>query len=110
MCIRDRVKFGKYHKPQKGNYSTAARIYKGYLYYSSELTVYRVKLDENLVPEGMAEIIVDDDHEHGSHEHIGKPIAFDEEGHIFVPLAHPIMPAKILKGRLLFQAKTPALF
>ena len=48
----------------------------------SELTVYRVKLDENLVPKGTAEIIVDDDHEHGSHEHIGKPIAFDEEGHI----------------------------
>ncbi len=83
------VKFGKYHKPQKGNYSTAARIYKGYLYYSSELTVYRVKLDDNLVPTANAEIIVDDDHAHGSHEHIGKPIAFDEEGHIFVPFGAP---------------------
>ena len=83
------VKFGKYHKPQKGNYSTAARIYKGYLYYSSELTVYRVKLDDNLVPTAKAEIIVDDDHTHGSHEHIGKPIAFDEEGHIFVPFGAP---------------------
>jgi len=60
------MKFGKYHKPQRGNYSTAARIYKGYLYYSSQLTVYRVKLDENLVPAGATEIIVDDDHAHGS--------------------------------------------
>lgn len=83
------IKFGEYHKPQKGNYSTAARIYKGYLYYSSQLTVYRLKLDENLVPQGEAEIIVDDDHPHGSHEHIGKPIAFDEEGHIFVPFGAP---------------------
>ncbi|MEC7068298.1 MAG: PQQ-dependent sugar dehydrogenase, partial [Bacteroidota bacterium] len=83
------VKFGEYHKPQKGNYSTAARIYKGYLYYSSELTVYRVKLDDNLVPQGKAEIIVDDDHPHGSHEHIGKPVAFDEEGHIYVPFGAP---------------------
>ena len=83
------MKFGKYHKPQRGNYSTAARIYKGYLYYSSQLTVYRVKLDENLVPAGATEIIVDDDHAHGSHEHIGKPIAFDEEGHIFVPFGAP---------------------
>ena len=83
------IKFGEYHKPQRGNYSTAARIYKGYLYYSSQLTVYRVKLDENLVPIGLAEIIVDDDHAHGSHEHIGKPIAFDEEGHIFVPFGAP---------------------
>lgn len=83
------IKFGEYHKPQKGNYSTAARIYNGYLYYSSQLTVYRLKLDENLVPKGKPEIIVDDDHPHGSHEHIGKPIAFDEEGHIFVPFGAP---------------------
>jgi glucose/arabinose dehydrogenase/cytochrome c553 len=84
------VKFGEYHIPQRGNYSTAARIYKGYLYFSSQLTVYRIKLDEeNLVPTGTTEIIVHDDHAHGSHEHIGKPIAFDEEGHIFVPFGAP---------------------
>ena len=84
------VKFGEYHIPQRGSYSTAARIYKGYLYFSSQLTVYRIKLDEeNLVPTGTSEIIVHDDHAHGSHEHIGKPIAFDEEGHIFVPFGAP---------------------
>lgn len=84
------VKFGQYHLPQRGSYSTAARIHKGYLYYSSQLTVYRIKLDEEkLVPTGQAEIIVHDDHPHGSHEHIGKPIAFDEEGHIYVPFGAP---------------------
>lgn len=84
------VKFGKYHIPQKGSYSTAARIYKGYLYFSSQLTVYRVKLNsENLVPNAPIEIIVHDDHPHGSHEHIAKPIAFDEEGHIYVPFGAP---------------------
>lgn len=84
------VKFGEYHMPQKGNYSTAARIYKGYLYYSSQLTVYRIKLDEKkMVPTGKPEIIVHDDHSHGSHEHIGKPIAFDEKGSIYVPFGAP---------------------
>ena len=84
------VKFGEYHMPQRGNYSTAARIYKGYLYYSSQLTVYRIKLDEkNLVPAGKPEIIVHDDHPHGSHEHVAKPITFDQEGHIFVPFGAP---------------------
>ncbi len=84
------VKFGEYHIPQRGSYSTAVRIYKGYLYFSSQLTVYRVKLDDKkLVPRGAAEIIVHDDHAHGSHEHIAKPIAFDEKGHIFVPFGAP---------------------
>ena len=26
------VKFGQYHNPQRGSYSTGSRIYKGYLY------------------------------------------------------------------------------
>ena len=84
------VKFGKYHIPQRGSYSTSARIYNGYLYYSSQLTIYRVKLDHNhLVPKSSPEIIVIDDHEHGSHEHIGKPLAFDDEGYIYVPFGAP---------------------
>ena len=31
------VKFGQYHNPQRGSYSTGSRIHKGYLYYSSQL-------------------------------------------------------------------------
>ena len=84
------VKFGQYHIPQRGSYSTGSRIHNGYLYYSSQLTVYRVKLDpQKLVPISNPEIIVVDDHEHGSHEHIGKPIAFDDKGYIYVPFGAP---------------------
>ena len=84
------IKFGKYHKPQRGSYSTGARIHNGYLYYSNHLTVYRVKLDNNqIVPKSDPEIIVIDDHEHGSHEHIAKPIAFDDDGNIYVPFGSP---------------------
>jgi len=84
------IKFGQYHNPQRGSYSTGSRIYQGYLYYSSQLTVYRVKLDyNNLIPNSKPEIIVIDDHEHGSHEHIAKPIAFDDKGFIYVPFGSP---------------------
>ena len=73
-----------------GNYATAMRIYKGYLYFSTELVVYRYKLNpDTLVPEGEAEVVLTDDHPHGSHEHIGKPIAFDEQGYMYVPFGAP---------------------
>ncbi len=72
-----------------GSLETGARIRNGYLYYSSELVVYRVKLDENLVPSSKPEIIVVDDHEHGSHEHIAKPITFDGKGGLYVPFGAP---------------------
>ena len=84
------IKFGQYHVPQKGNYSTGARIHKGYLYYSNHLNVYRVKLDaDRIVPTVPHERVVIDDHEHGSHEHIAKPIAFDDQGNLYVPFGSP---------------------
>ncbi len=68
------------------NYGTAARIYNGYLYFSTELVVYRYKLTPGqLVPEGEAEIILTDDHAHGISEHIAKPLAFDGRGNMYVP-------------------------
>ncbi len=82
-------KFGSTQK-EKWSYATAMRIYNGYIYYSSDLVVYRQKLKPgSLLPEGKVEVVVTDDHEHGKHEHIGKPIAFDNEGHIFVPFGAP---------------------
>lgn len=84
------LKFGNYHMPQKGSYSTGARIFDGYLYYSNHLNVYRVKLEnDKIVPRHEPERIVIDDHEHGSHEHIAKPIAFDNKGNIYVPFGSP---------------------
>ncbi len=84
------VKFANDSTIMGRGYATAARIYKGYLYFSSELAVYRYKLDPNyLVPQGPLETVVIDDHPHGMHEHIGKPIAFDNKGRLYVPFGAP---------------------
>ncbi|WP_240751415.1 PQQ-dependent sugar dehydrogenase [Flagellimonas onchidii] len=82
--------FGSYRTSQKWSYSTAMRIYNGYIYFSSELIVYRYKLKPGtLIPEGEMEIVFTDDHPHGKHEHIGKPLAFDDEGHMYIPFGAP---------------------
>jgi glucose/arabinose dehydrogenase/mono/diheme cytochrome c family protein len=84
------VKFANDTTIKGYGYATAARVYKGYLYFSSELAVYRYKLDPNqLVPKGPLETVVIDDHPHGMHEHIGKPIAFDHKGNLYVPFGAP---------------------
>ncbi|QHT66549.1 c-type cytochrome [Rhodocytophaga rosea] len=71
-------------------YGTAVRIHNGYLYFSSELVVYRHKLTPGqLVPESPMEIIVNDDHAHGMHEHIAKPVSFDDKGNMYVPFGAP---------------------
>lgn len=80
--------FGKYEKER--SYGTAMRIHNGYLYFSSELIVYRYKLTSGkLTPDGELEEIVVDDHAHGMHEHIAKPISFDDKGFMYVPYGAP---------------------
>jgi len=75
------------------NYGTGMRIYKGYLYYSTSSTVYRVKLpaDGELLPQERAEIVLDDTIlANGGHiEHCAKPLTFDDEGHLYVPFGAP---------------------
>ncbi len=86
--IDERATFGKY--PEYNRYGTAMRIYNGYLYFSTELDVYRIKLDsDRLVPNGPIDTILHDDHPHKTHEHIAKPVCFDDAGHIFVPFGAP---------------------
>jgi glucose/arabinose dehydrogenase len=71
-------------------YGTAMRIHNGYLYFSSELVVYRYKLTPGqLVPQSQQEVILTDDHAHGMHEHIAKPLAFDTKGNMYVPFGAP---------------------
>ena len=83
-------RFGKYEHKGNWGYQTGVEIYNGYLYFSTELAVYRYRLNpEKLVPDGEPELIVLDDHEHGDHEHNGKPIAFDNKGHLYVPFGAP---------------------
>jgi len=73
---------------KEGAYATSMRIHNGYLYTSSELLVYRYKLDpKSMVPIGEPENIVIDNGQ--SREHDGKPLAFDGKGHIFVPFGAP---------------------
>lgn len=82
------VRFGDY--PNDGSLATEMRIHKGYLYYSSELVVYRQKLkDGELIPTSPVETVLKDDHPHGSHWHITKPVAFDDKGYMYVPFGAP---------------------
>ncbi|MBD0259551.1 MAG: c-type cytochrome [Cytophagales bacterium] len=75
---------------QESGYGTAARIHNGYLYFSSELVVYRYRLTPGkLVPESPQEVVLTDDHPHGSHEHIAKPLTFDAQGNLYVPFGAP---------------------
>ncbi|NCD72098.1 c-type cytochrome [Mucilaginibacter agri] len=79
-------KFANYD--DKGSYGTSMRIHRGYLYFSSEINVYRMKLDpKKLIPDGPLELIVHDSM--GPHEHDAKPLAFDDEGHIYVAFGAP---------------------
>ncbi|RPA67097.1 cytochrome C [Cyclobacteriaceae bacterium YHN15] len=87
----DEVKyFGGY--PDTGNYGTGMRIYGGYLYFSTAGEVYRYKMDKDqLLPIGEPELILIDDYKNAKYgyEHIAKPIAFDKNGHIYVPFGSP---------------------
>ncbi len=78
------VHWGDYHND--GPYGTGMRVYNGYLYFSSQLMVYRMKLQPGkLVPDSEIEVMLIDDHPHGSHEHVAKPLAFDQDGNMYVP-------------------------
>jgi glucose/arabinose dehydrogenase len=80
------VNFGTFRN--EGAYSTEMRIHNGYLYTSSETFVYRYKLKPGeLVPSAEPEIIVQDGG--GPREHDGKPIAFDDQGYLYVPFGGP---------------------
>lgn len=86
--------FGKY---DEAGYGTAMRIHNGYLYFSSEAVVYRYKLTPGkLVPDSKMEVILTDGHEHGIHEHMAKPVAFDDKGNMYVPFGVPSDACQVL--------------
>lgn len=67
---------------------TGIGIYNGYLYFSSDTVVYRVKLNEGeLVPSGEPEVIVEGFMPQQSHA--SKPFTFDGNGNIFVTVGAP---------------------
>lgn len=83
--------FGDYEVA--GGYGpTAMRIYNDYLYFSTAGAVYRNKLTPGkLVPESEIELILIDDYKNDPHgyEHVGKPLTFDDKGHMYVPYGAP---------------------
>ena len=82
------VHFGDYDN--EGSLSNCMRIHDGYLYYASELVIYRNKLTPGkLIPESKMEVVFTEEDSRGSHWHITKPISFDDKGHMYVPFGAP---------------------
>lgn len=74
-------RFGDY--PNDGSFATEMRIRDGYLYFSSEVVVYRQKLiPSKLIPEGSPEVILVD--HHPIQWHNAKSLAFDNDGDMYV--------------------------
>ena len=82
-------RFGVY--AQEGNAETSVKIHGGYLYFSTNLHVYRYPLvPGQLLPDTVRlETVQIDDHPHGVHQHQTKPIAFDDRGRMFVAFGAP---------------------
>jgi glucose/arabinose dehydrogenase/mono/diheme cytochrome c family protein len=75
---------------RRTSYGTGMMIHNGYLYFSSATTLYRNKLTPGkLIPESETEVVFTDDHEHGVHWHITKPVAFDKKGNLYIPFGAP---------------------
>ena len=74
-------RFGDY--PNDGRFATEMKIHNGYLYYSSELVVYRQKLEKSkLIPDSKPEALVIDPYP--IRRHNAKSLAFDGKGGMYV--------------------------
>ena len=72
----------------KSSYGTEMRIHNGYLYFSSVTRVYRQKLTPgSLVPDSKVELMLTDTQRPRQHD--TKPIAFDDQGNMYVPFGAP---------------------
>jgi glucose/arabinose dehydrogenase len=65
-----------------GTVTTGIAIHDGWLYFGTDLAVYRIQLDDNLVPEGVAEPIAGGFPMQRSHA--DKTFAFDQAGSIYI--------------------------
>ncbi|MEX2573077.1 MAG: c-type cytochrome [Balneolaceae bacterium] len=80
--------FGFYDN--RGSYETDIDIRNGYLYFSTNLEVLRIRMNPGeLVPSSPPDTIVADNHEHGTHAHQTKPFSFDNAGNMYVPFGAP---------------------
>lgn len=81
--------FGDYK--DEGGLAVGITIHNGYLYTSTVKNVLRNKLTPGqLVPESKTEVILTDNDENLTrHWHTTKPLAFDNEGNMYVPFGAP---------------------
>ena len=76
--------------PRSIGYGASARIHNNYLYFSTELMVYRYALTSDaLVPESEREVILTDENPLGMREHVTKPLVFDDQGYLYIPFGGP---------------------
>jgi glucose/arabinose dehydrogenase len=75
----------KYFGPREGG--TGVRIYKDYLYYSTNSQVYRQRFEgAELVPRGAPELMLTVDPQD---QHAAKPLAFDQQGQLYMTIGAP---------------------
>lgn len=67
--------------------TSGLRIHDGYVYFSDNVSVSRLKLDDGLLPEGAPEVVVDGFLEQGSHA--TKDFAISPSGDLFVNVGAP---------------------
>jgi glucose/arabinose dehydrogenase len=86
----DRVEyFGDYE--DTGDYGTGMRLFDGHIYFSTARQIFRQRLTPGrLVPTSPVEVVLRHQSRLSqSYEHIAKPIAFDDRGHLYVPFGAP---------------------
>ena len=83
------VHFGNY--VDKGRSATGITIHKNYLYVSTKKNIFRTPLGKGeLIPKGDTEIVLTDmDPNVNSNWHTTKPVAFDNQGYMYVPFGGP---------------------
>ncbi|MEO8582645.1 MAG: PQQ-dependent sugar dehydrogenase [Flavitalea sp.] len=82
------VYFGDY--TDVGGSAVGMSIHDGYLWTSTVTTVLRTKLDGDLVPESKTEVmLIDSSPNVTKNWHTTKPVAFDHDGHFYVPFGSP---------------------
>ncbi|WP_421809127.1 PQQ-dependent sugar dehydrogenase [Flagellimonas sp.] len=83
------VHFGNFI--EKGRGATGITIHDGYLYTSTRKFIYKNKIREGeLVPTSETELVLTDmDPNVGRNWHTTKPVAFDDDGHMYVPFGSP---------------------
>ncbi len=81
------VYFGDYK--DEGGSAVGVTIHDGHLYTSTVRQVLKTKLDGNLVPRTQTEVVFTDDSDVVKNWHTTKPLAFDDDGYMYIPFGGP---------------------